>query len=103
MKEDNNFQKSINSCILGGIHIISTVVFIIGILSIFITAYFNTTFYHPDEMTYFEFTIGIIEIISSIIVTALILFISKKILKKIPSKVLLVLLLIASSFLFIFF
>lgn len=100
--KNNKFQNLIDFCLKHGTSIISFVVLIIGILSIFITAYFNTTFYHPDELTNFKYSIGIIEILISIIVVALIIFIVQKILKKIPSKVLLILLLIASSILFVF-
>lgn len=100
--KNNKFQNFINICLKNGTLIISAIVTIIGILSIFITAYFNTTFYHPDELTHFKYNIGIVEIITSIIVVALIIFIVQKILKKIPSKILLILLLIASSFLFVF-
>lgn len=98
----NKFQKTISFLLKNGIKIIAIIVSIIGILSIFITAYFNTTFYHPDELTHFKYTIGIPEILISIIVVVLIIFIVQKILKKIPSKLLLILLLIASSALFIF-
>ena len=102
MNKNNNFQKATYFWLTNGISILSLLIILIGILSIFITAYFNTTFYHPDEMTYFKFSIGIIEIVTTVIVSALILFISRKILKKIPSNVLIVLLLIASCLLFIF-
>lgn len=100
--ENNKFQNIIEFCLKNITVIISIIVAIIGVLSIFITAYFNTTFYHPDELTHFKYTIGIIEILVSIAVIALIIFIVKKILKKIPSKILLILLLIASSILFVF-
>lgn len=100
--KNNKFQSVIDFCLKHGTAIISFVVLVIGILSIFITAYFNTTFYHPDELTHFKYTIGIIEILVSIVVVASIIFIVQKILKKIPSKILLILLLIASSVLFVF-
>ena len=98
----NSFNKIINFCLKYGIKIIAIIVGIIGILSIFISAYFQTTFYHPDEKTFFKYSIGIVEILVTIFVFALIALISRKILKKIPSKILIVLLLIASSILFIF-
>lgn len=102
MNKNNNFQKATYFWLTNGISILSLLIILIGILSIFITAYFNTTFYHPDEMTYFKFSIGIIEIVTTVIASALILFISRKILKKIPSNALIVLLLIASCLLFVF-
>lgn len=100
--KNNKFQNIIDFCLKNGIAIVAIIVTIIGILSIFITAYFDTTFYHPDELTHFKYTIGIVEILVSILIVALIIFIVQKILKKIPSKILLILLLIASSVLFVF-
>ena len=99
--KNNKFQNIINLCVKKGCLIISILIAIIGILSIFITAYFNTTFYHADEKTFFKYSIGIPEILITLAVLALIIFIVKKILKKIPSKILLILLLIPSLFLFI--
>lgn len=82
---NNRFQKMINLFLKYGTLIISIIIGVIGILSIFITAYFNSTFYHPEEKTFFKYSLGIIEIIVVTFVTILILLINKKILKKIPA------------------
>lgn len=100
--ENNKLQKIINFCLKNGVKLIAILIALIGILSIFITAYFNTTFYHPDELTHFKYSVGVVEILVSALVLALIIFIVQKILKKIPVKLLLISLFIVSSFLFIF-
>jgi len=97
----NKFEKIINFCLKYGLRIVSIIAAIIGILSIFITAYFNSTYYHPGEKTLFKFSFGIIEIILTVIAIFLIAILSKKILKKIPSKFLLILLFIGSIFVYI--
>lgn len=82
---ENKFQNSINFLLKYGLKIVSIIVGIIGILSIFITAYFDCTFYHPAEKTYFKYSLGILEILISLFVIFLIAILNKKILKKIPS------------------
>lgn len=94
------FQNLINFCLKHGIKIIAIIIAIIGLSSIFITAYFNSTFFYPEEKTYFKYSSGIIEIVITVVVIALIALISRKILKKIPSKILFILLLLGSGFLF---
>ncbi len=90
--DNNKFQKLTSFFLKYSTLIISLIIGIIGVLSIFITAYFNSTFYHPEEKTSFKYSFGIIEIVLTIFVTILILIINKKILKKIPSIVILILL-----------
>lgn len=85
----NNVQKIINFLLNYGLVIISVIVYFIGIFSIFITAYFDCTFYHPAEKTYFKYSIGIIEILISCFIIFLIAIFNKKIFKKIPSIVML--------------
>lgn len=78
----NNFQKIINFLLKYGLIIVSIIVGLIGILSIFITAYFDCTFYHPAEKTFFKYSIGIIEILISAFTIFLIAILNKKIFKK---------------------
>ena len=100
--KNDNFQSIINLLLKYGIIIIATIVGIIGILSIFITAHFNTTFYHPDEKTFFKYSIGILEIFTTIIAISILALLYKKVLKKIPAKILIILLSICAFILFIF-
>lgn len=85
---ENKFQKIINFLLKYGLRIVAIIIGIIGILSIFITAYFDCTFYHPAEKTFFKYSIGIIEILVSLFILLLIYLLNKKILKKIPSALL---------------
>ena len=97
------FKKiSINKLIKIISIIISFLLIIIGISSIFVTAYFNSTFYHADEKTYFKYSIGIPEILSLFISLGIIFISFKTILKKIPSNILLILLSIFSLALYIY-
>lgn len=82
---ENKVQKVINFLLKYGLIIVSIIVGIIGILSIFITAYFDCTFYHPAEKTYFKYSIGITQLLISCFIIFLIAILNKKILKKIPS------------------
>lgn len=90
---ENKFQKIINFLLKYGLRIIAIIIGIIGILSIFITAYFDCTFYHPAEKTFFKYSIGIIKILVSLFIILLIYLLNKKILKKIPSIALLAIML----------
>lgn len=99
---NNKFQNITNYCLKNIIFLISLIIMIIGILSIFITAYFDMSLSSPNEITHFKYSIGVLEVFISIIVIALIIFIVKKILKKIPSKFIFALLSILSFALFIF-
>ena len=83
-------DKIIDFLIKYGVIIIAFLIGFLGLLSIFITAYFKTTYNSATEVTYFKFSFGIIEIILSAVFICLFLFIQRKILKKIPNKVLLV-------------
>ena len=87
--ENNKIHKLIDFCLNYGVKIIAIIVGIIGILSIFITAFFDTTFYHANEKTSFKYSFGIIEIIMFVVVFLLIVFLVKKVLRKVPSKILL--------------
>ncbi len=99
---NNKLQKLTNFFLKHGTLIISIIVGLIGLLSIFITAYFNSTFYHPEEKTSFKFSFGIIEIVLTIFVTILILIINRKILKKIPSTLILIPISIVSLILYFY-
>ena len=56
--ENNKFQRIINFCLAIGVRITSIIIGFIGILSIFITAYFNTVNYtSSDEKTLFKYSI----------------------------------------------
>ena len=99
---NKNLQKFINWCLKYGSIIISIIILIIGISSIFVTAYFNSNFHHAEEKTSFKYSLGIIPIVISTICIILILFINKKILKKIPSKYIMIALSIFSLALYIF-
>lgn len=80
----NILEKVTNFLLKYGLICVSFIVGIIGILSIFITAYFDCTFYHPAEKTYFKYSIGIFEILAVCLIVFLIAILNKKILKKIP-------------------
>lgn len=97
----DKIQNIINFLLKYGFIIIAVILGIIGILSIFITAYFDCTFYHPAEKTYFKYSTGIIEITISIFVILLITILNKKILKKIPSLIMLIFILITCIIIFI--
>lgn len=98
----NLFNNFINFLLKYGLIIVSITVGIIGILSIFITAYFNSTFYHAEEKTYFKYSFGLLEIIITVIVVLLIFLLVKKILKKIPAYLLLITICIFVFSLFIY-
>ena len=102
LKEYNKFQKVINIFQKYGVIIISIIIGIIGILSIFITAYFNSKYFEPGENTAFKYSIGILEIIGVIICVLAIAILYKKVLKKIPSKILLFILLAVDMVIFIY-
>lgn len=97
----NKLQKVVNFFLKYGLIIISIIVGLIGILSIFITAYFDCTFYHPAEKTYFKYSTGILQILAILLIISIIYFLNKKILKKIPSIVLLIPILLICFFVFI--
>lgn len=99
--EYNKFQKLINWFIKYGIRLIAIIIMLIGISSIFVTAYFETQYNNASETTKYKYSVGIVEIIISVIVFILIAFLNKKILKKIPSSVLLILILIPMFFVYI--
>lgn len=98
---ENKIQKITNFLLKYELIIISAIIGLIGILSIFITAYFDCTFYHPAEKTYFKYSIGIFQILAVILVIFIINILNKKIFKKIPSIALLLPLLFVCSIVFI--
>lgn len=98
---ENKLQKIVNFLLKYGLIIISIIIGIIGVLSIFITAHFNSTFYHPEERTYFKYTIGILQIIVSAFSIFIIAILTKKIFKKVPSIFILIPALIISFIVFI--
>lgn len=79
-------QKKFDLIIKYALIIISIIVGIIGIISIFITAYFNTTYNTATEVTYFKFSYGIIPITLTLLFLSFIILICKKLLNKIPAK-----------------
>ena len=101
-KTNNKFQNLIEFLTKYGIIIISIIVGLIGFFSIFVTAYFNSTFYHPEEKTSFKYSIGILEILLTFISVFVLILLSKKIIKKIPSYFLLIPILIGSFTLYIY-
>ena len=84
-----NIENIINFFIKYCLIIISIIIGIIGVISIFVTAYFSTTYNTASEVTFFKFSFGIIEIILSLLFLSIIIFIFKKITIKIPAKYLL--------------
>lgn len=54
--ENNRIQKIINFCLKYGVTFTAIIIGIIGILSIFITAYFNATITNPVEKTVFKYS-----------------------------------------------
>lgn len=85
----NKIQKVTIFLLKYGLITISIIAGIIGLLSIFITAYFDCTFYHPAEKTFFKYSLGILEVLIAVLGIFLIYIFSKKILKKIPSSIIL--------------
>ena len=63
----NLFQKIINILLKYGFIIIAMIIFILGICSIFITAFYQTTYNSAPETTIFKFSFGIIEFLLSVI------------------------------------
>ena len=59
--------------------IISVILFFIGILSIFITARLDNTFFHQSENTLYEFSFGIIPLVIAIFIAFFTYGFSKKI------------------------
>ena len=100
--KNNKVQMLTNFFIKNGLIIISIITGLIGFFSIFITAYFNSTFYHPEEKTSFKYSFGILEILLTFIAILILILLNKKILKKIPSYFLLALTLIGSFGLYIY-
>lgn len=99
---NNKFQLVINFLQKFFLKVISILIGIIGVLSIFITAYFNSTYFDKNEKTFFKCDINIFEIIIVILSVFIIILLNKKIFKKVSSKILLILLLIFDIFVFFF-
>ena len=100
--ENNKIQKITNFCIKNIVIVAAIIIGIIGILSIFITAYFNTTITNPVEKTSFKYSFGIIEILLTLLSVFLIAILSKKIFRNFSSKKLLFLLLICAAIPFVY-
>ena len=78
----NIIQKVTENLTKYGIIIIAIIIGIIGILSIFITAYFDNDFSTINEKTFYKFTPGIFEILITIISLIILALFSRKILKR---------------------
>ena len=100
--ENNKIQKITNFCIKNIVIVAAIIIGIIGILSIFITAYFNVTITNPVEKTSFKYSFGIIEILLTLLSVFLIAILSKKIFRNFSSKKLLFLLLICAAIPFVY-
>ena len=105
MKIKEISQNIISILIKYCLEIISIIVGIIGIISIFITAYFNTTYNTATEVTSFKFGFGIIPILGICILVLILLFnkkFQKGYLKKISTKILLIIIPILLFIIYIF-
>ena len=80
--------------------IISVILFFIGILSIFITARLDNTFFHQSENTLYEFSFGIIPLVIAIFIAFFTYGFSKKIFKKVNHYILLITILAICSLIF---
>ena len=89
-KEDNKFQTIICNLTKNGMYMISVLIGLIGILSIFITANLNTEYNFAGETTIFSFSFGIIEILLSLAFLLVLAILSKVIFKRIPAKYLMI-------------
>lgn len=98
---ENKLQKITTFLLKYGLIIVSAIIGLIGIASIFVTAYLDCTFYHPGEKTYFKYSLGIFQVLSVILILFIINILNKKFLKKIPSIALLIPILIVCMFIFI--
>ena len=92
MKIKEISQSIISILIKYCLEIISIIVGIIGIISIFITAYFNTTYNTATEVTSFKYSFVIFPILTILFIIGIVTICNKKenhYFKKIPTKVLL--------------
>lgn len=89
-KEDNKFQTIICNLTKNGMYIISILIGLIGILSIFITANLNSEYNFPGETTIFAFSFGIFEVLLSLAFLLVLAIFSKVIFKRIPAKYLMI-------------
>ena len=80
---------------------ISLIIIIFGILSIFITGYFETTYNATPEVTHFKYSFGIVEIVGAALLIIIIYLISNKLLNKVSSKYVLIAISIISFLAFI--
>ena len=90
MEKNNVVQNIINFLLKYGLIIVSIIIAILGICSIFITAYFETSYDSASEFTIFRFSFGIIEIVLSLLLVSVIFLICNIILKKIKNIFLLI-------------
>ena len=86
----NKIQNIINFLLKYGLIIISIIIAILGICSIFITAYLKVKYNISSEFTKFKFSFGILEILLAIIFATIFVLISRKLLSKIKSKYILI-------------
>lgn len=76
-------KKVINFLLKYCLIITSIIIGILGICSIFITAYFKTSYNSAPEMTYFKFSYVLPEVLLSILLSLIIILIYKKVLKRV--------------------
>ena len=81
--------------------IVSILLLLIGVLSLFITARLDNTFFHQSENTLYEFSLGIIPLLIATLILLITFVLTKKILKKVNYKIILILILVACLFIFI--
>ncbi len=80
--------------------VISVIIVLTGISSIFVTARLDNTFFHQSENTIFEFSFGIIPLLISIAILIFILIFSSDIFKRIKPFIYMILILIFCGILF---
>ena len=98
----NKFQNFISFLTKHGIVIISVIVALLGILSIFITAYLDSTYNNLGENTFFKYNPGIIEIIIATLLITLLFALTRLLLKKVSSKYILIPILIILCFIYFY-
>ena len=102
MQEENKFQKIITLLTQLGMKTVAIIVGLIGIISIFITANLYTTLTFTGEETIFDYSLGIVQILLSVIFILALILLTRKIFKRIPAKYLMIPLSIACMLLFVY-
>jgi len=100
--KENLFQKIIRLIVKFELFIIAAIAGLIGILEMFITARFDSLFYHPSEYTNFFFSFGFLNILFSILLIGMIYLANKFIFKKVKPRYLIAAFLIPITFLFFY-